>query len=295
MSRVHVYVRPGRTGLGNMLFPWARAIVFSEAHNIPMLSVRWTQPKVGPILRRERDARLYMGLFSSRGYVSGIRKWAALLTLPRVSEDDAGGTEGVLRARRGIVLFEGMGGMFAPLLAHHERVKARLEGMLTPSVREMIDPRGGGTEPYIAMHVRRGDMKTLLYGQPFPAGPGNFTMPVEWYVRVAEQLREGTWGSLPIRVFSDGTDAQLAPLLRLEGVSRAPPRPSIVDIFLMAKARLLVATSNSTFSMWATFLGRMPTVYYPGQTNNVTGDIRNVIETDLQGAMVPRSSSIFAL
>ena len=63
----------------------------------------------------------------------------------------------------------------------------------------------------------------------------------------------------------------------------------------MAKARLLVATSNSTFSMWATFLGRMPTVYYPGQTNNVTGDIRNVIETDLQGAMVPRSSSIFAL
>ena len=34
---------------------------------------------------------------------------------------------------------------------------------------------------------------------------------------------------------------------------------------IMSKARLLAASAHSTFSMWASYLGRMPTLYYPGK------------------------------
>src|SRR5229473_2140179 len=64
-----------RTGLGNRLFPWARCRVFSFTNNVPMLSPRWAQLKIGPLLRGESDLRLYFNLFK-RGAddVRGIRK-----------------------------------------------------------------------------------------------------------------------------------------------------------------------------------------------------------------------------
>src|SRR5262249_28756870 len=73
MSNVFAFPSVGRGGLGNMLFPWARAEVFRKRHGVPMLAPQWTQFKIGPLLRGERDKRYYTGLFdhSRSKYVSG--------------------------------------------------------------------------------------------------------------------------------------------------------------------------------------------------------------------------------
>src|SRR5438309_1148882 len=64
-----------RAGLGNRLFPWARCRVFSFASKVPMVSPRWTQLKIGPLLRNESDLRLYFNLFKpGADEVRGINK-----------------------------------------------------------------------------------------------------------------------------------------------------------------------------------------------------------------------------
>ena len=40
---------------------------------------------------------------------------------------------------------------------------------------------------------------------------------------------------------------------------------AIGDILLLSKASLLFASAHSTFSMWGSYLGGMPTLYYPGK------------------------------
>ena len=89
-------------------------------------------------------------------------------------------------------------------------------------------------------------------------------LPIEWYIQVLEAVRRHTGHAHRARVFSDGTEAELAPLLSLPGVQRVEYGSSIADMLALSRARLLIA-SGSTFSMWASFLHQAPTVWYPGK------------------------------
>ena len=50
-------------GLGNLLFPWARSMVLARSAGLIPIFPTWPQLKLGPIFRRERDARTYQDLF----------------------------------------------------------------------------------------------------------------------------------------------------------------------------------------------------------------------------------------
>ena len=92
-----VLARLQNGGLANRLFPWARAIVYSKRFDLGMLPVRWQQAKVGPLLRRETDLRLYLSqltqafariylgnardVLSSITFVHGVTSAAALRSL----------------------------------------------------------------------------------------------------------------------------------------------------------------------------------------------------------------------
>ena len=64
---------------------------------------------------------------------------------------------------------------------------------------------------------------------------------------------------------SDGSPEELQDLLRLDNCELVPPRSAIADILLLSRAEVLLASGYSTFSMWGSFLGRMPTLYAPGK------------------------------
>jgi len=67
-------------------------------------------------------------------------------------------------------------------------------------------------------------------------------------------------------VVSDGTEQDLAPLLELENVEFLRPGCAITDLLILARAKVLIASGGSSFSAWASFLGNMPTISYPGQS-----------------------------
>lgn len=286
---VYAYADVGRTGLGNMLFPWARAEVFRWRHGVGMLAPRWTQPKIGPLLRGEKDLRYYTGLFRSAGYVRGVRRAWVLARGRRVAQEAAEAFMASAASRGGgtsVVVFKGWEGWFAGLEAHRELVSRRLHEILSPRVRRMLEADdGGGPGGVIAAHVRRGDKRTLPYRAAF-AGDAGTTIADEWYIGAIESVRAALGEAMPVRVYSDAKEGQIDAILRLRGVTRSPDAPSIVDIVRMSRARVLLTTAGSSFSAWSFYLGAMPTVFYPGtRLDLIPGRPELGVETNLDGAL----------
>lgn len=90
--------------------------------------------------------------------------------------------------------------------------------------------------------------------------------PVEWFIAIAHSLRRQIPGSsIPIVVFTDGSNDEVGRLLEIDNVHLHQRRTAITDLWALSQARLLIASGFSTFSMWASYLGGMPTVYAPSK------------------------------
>ena len=60
----------------------------------------------------------------------------------------------------------------------------------------------------------------------------NARLPMEWYVAQIKNV-SAIWPNVPIELFSDGTDAELAELLRLPAVCRADYGNAAIDLLAM--------------------------------------------------------------
>lgn len=277
LSRVDLgLVRVLGPGLGNLLFPWARSVVLAHRTGYPLLYPTWPQIKIGSVLRRERDTRFYSDLFRCppRGYVSGAARLALLACGVRVPESALESASQV-RGRPRLAVVEGMAGLFEPLVGHHELVRTELIRMTHEChLRGATHANAGG----VSIHVRLGDFLPAST-EALRTGNYNYRIPLSWYVARAQELQQRL-GVSRFHVFSDGSDAELADLLALPGAQRVDFGSSIADLIALAHSRVLIA-SGSTFSMWASYLGSMPTLWYPGQLRQrLHADTRFELEVD---------------
>src|SRR4051812_47874626 len=58
-----VYVKFPKTGLGNMLLVWARALIFAKLNHMELQTSSWWGFRWGAFLRREQKKRLYWRYF----------------------------------------------------------------------------------------------------------------------------------------------------------------------------------------------------------------------------------------
>jgi hypothetical protein len=279
-------------GLGNLLFPWARAMVFSRKNDLPPIWPTWPQIKLGPLLRREADRRFYHDLFAATpGYVTGYKKIMYLMGLPHIPEHlCANGIPG--SARRGVVIFSGMDSFFNKILPDHALVREELLSITRPEHKKGLayDFRDS-----LAMHVRLGDFSSTpdpaVLRQCLKAGMLNVRLPLQWYVSVLKKIRQVVGTDRQVYIFSDGHDAELAELLELPHCQRLTFGSSIADLLALSRVPLLVA-SGSTFSMWASYLGRMPTIWFPGQlqhrlyTENTSAEIEMDFHDELPASFL---------
>jgi hypothetical protein len=261
---VSLYAAPriGRAGLGNALFPWARAELFARDNDVPVIAPRWGGVRIGPYLRREPDKRRYGDFFDCPRHVHGWRR-LALNAVGRVLKEGQP-RQDYESARRSahphVVVFSGLGDLFDTLLTEHDFVRQRLWDM----TRARLRPGRPGL-PFIAMHVRRGDITRQGFTTGELAGVNQYT-PLSWFVGMATAARRmAETQDRRIVVYSDGSATELAELSRLGGVQVRQGHPAIADLWSMSQASLLFASGHSTFSMWASYLGGMPTVYAPGK------------------------------
>jgi hypothetical protein len=268
----------GRSGLGNELFPWARCVVWCTEHDVPMLKPQFRQLHIGPYLRRERDKRQYHKLFRNPGYVSGLARFAKIRFGRKVmegSEDDLAGAT---------VCFEGMTGLFEPILGH--------SALVLDELRKMTKPELLPHPPYpefISVHIRRGDFQPAPSEEALRSGSWNYQLPIEWFIYAIQEARRHLGGTVPVVVFSDGTDEQIAAVLSLPHTERARGTSAITDMLGLGQGRMLIA-SGSTFSMWGSYLGQVPTVWFPGQRRHrvLTGaPVEQEIELDYDQSLPP--------
>lgn len=250
MSRIYVYprfstlgafgFRGGGPGLGNLFFPYARALLFAKERNYTLVNPSWGTFKLGTFLRRERDKRLYFQAFKPRG-ISGLQKTFLLLTRRKVTEGAAMKGNVPLNS---IVLTHGLGNLFKDIAHEREYLADRFRDMLkrddVARIRA-LGPLG------IGVHVRLGDFQSQQ------------RVPISWYVQMIEKIRRTSGVEIPVAVASDGSDAELAELLRLPGVRRLR-LGAVGDLFALAQSRIILG-SNSTFSGWAAFLGHVPILW----------------------------------
>jgi len=244
-------------GLGNLLFPWARALVLSQQHGLQRIAPTWPQLKIGTVLRREADPRHYAGLFhAADDELQGAGRLARLCLSRRVPEANA-----QWAAEGEIVEVTGMAGMFEPLRGRQLLVRDALMQMTR-------EEHKSGTyfdfSDSVSIHVRLGDFKAAVSDAEVRAGQLNVRTPLAWYSHILQGIRSATGRELKVYVFSDGTDDELRPLLKLANCQRLTFGSAVADLLALSRSRLLVA-SGSTFSMWASYLGRMPVVWHPGQ------------------------------
>ena len=252
-SMLYAYAIVGRPGLANMLLPWARAEIFAHERGGACLAPQWFQPlRIGPWIRRERDKRYYLRQITSAGSISGWRRLAILLTAPRVDEAQAATS----LPPGSLVVFQGLGDMFAGLQGHRELLYARLQAMVRPEILARVRGQEGD---YIGVHVRRGDFR-ITDGGRF-ARTGVFETPNTWYLKAIAEARQRLGADMDVRVFSDASPGELADFQRLHRITIMPPAPAIQDLLLLARSQLIVGTGKSTFSMWASFLSGVTTLW----------------------------------
>ena len=116
--------------------------------------------------------------------------------------------------------------------------------------------------PLIGVDVRRVDFRELVEGEEF-ADVGSVRTPLEYFVTVISNVRACAGWVIPVAVFSDGSDNELASVLALENVHRVPPMTDVGHLAFMARAEVIVASAGSTFSMWAGFLSEAALILHP--------------------------------
>jgi len=253
----------GRAGLGNALFPWARAELFAHETGARILAPHWAQFRLGPYLRGEPQKRNYGGEFQTDHYVCGLSRLIICALGQRIQEGQHFPHSSLSQSSLPkIVEFRGIDDLFAPLLAEHDFIRRQLWAMTTPALRTKGEVYGA---PYIAMHVRRGDLTRQGFAEQDLWKVNQYT-PLSWFVDMARAVRRiSSLRSVPIVIFTDGGSEELAALHNIDSIRFSQGRGPITDLWAMANAGLLFASGFSTFSMWASFLGGMPTVYAPSK------------------------------
>lgn len=256
-----IVTRIGGLGLGNMLFTYARALLFAREHDAELIWPTWRSIPVGQILRREDNKRFYGDLFDNHeNAIGGLRKLGLLVSKKKISEKAY--PESV-PAQDCIVEFTGMEGEFEPILGkeNSQFLYAHFQNILQERNRKALCfmPSDG-----ICMHIRLGDFTRGAGEQQLKEGMPNLSIPIEWYVSIVKQLRAALGKERTVYVFSDGTEEELRPLLVLGNIQRKTYGTAIGDILAMSRCKIFIA-SGSTFSRWVRFLGRMNTITYPGQ------------------------------
>ena len=237
-------IRIGGAGLGNMLFTWAKSIVYAKNNNLIFIPPTWSSLKIGPMLRGEFDKRFYNNLFKSDHSFSVFKKFWVLNF-----------------KRKEVQVFQGMEGLFNDFLNEHQFIKTKILDITGEEhLKNIKDFSGDG----ISIHIRMGDFYPFTNEKELREGKWNTQLPLKWYISQIEKIRNETNKDIPVYIFSDATDEELLKVLELPNTHREFFGSAIADMLALSKSKVLIA-SGSTFSSWASFLGQNHTIWFPGQ------------------------------
>lgn len=272
-------VRLGGAGLGNLLFTYTRALKLARETRCEFVWPTWRSVKVGPYLRHEKDKRFYGDLFCNNSeYIDGAKKaklraFSKKFTV-KTAQDVQCAPDGAL------LIYDDFTMNFDGLLSFRNEIYADLIKNLQEKNRQALNSDFARA---VNVHVRLGDFNSANNAQ-LQKGVNNTSLPINWYVELINIINSATDNKLTFNIFSDGTDAQLAPILEIENTKRVFFGTSIADILALSSAPLMIA-SGSSFSLWARYLGNCSSISYINQIKDRVYEGTDGFEIESDGTL----------
>jgi hypothetical protein len=241
-----------------MLLVWARARIFADLNDMPLCVTGWNALRPGPFLRGELP-RFYGGFFTPSREVSLRRRLWSRVRFDRVYEpilDDDHQSNNALYIFSEIPHWKDY---FAGIRDHRDQVRGRLYDLIRPSVLRELQ---GSAAPVISIHVRCGDFRPLAPREDF-SKVGHVRTPLDYFAAIIEGIRLLVGRDIRVTIFSDGTNYDIAALLRLPNVHHQRSTTAIADMLLMSKSEIIVPSAGSTFGYWAGFLSEAAIILHP--------------------------------
>jgi len=257
------------SGLGNELFPWAKAYIASVELGIKLLHPAWGL-----------NPRGYYRYFGTSRldwiYYFLLSKLLPAYTFSKADFEDIGERDFDkainifaerlnLHNKEAFVLnLEGMWGGFYGIRKAKYFIMSELykTNYLTNNLYN-ISKKIEKNKLVVAVHVRLGDFRPANKNQDY-RGLWNVSIPLDWYSNICRSIQE-ILGRHNIRfiLLTDGPEDKL-----LEFIEEFTPITSlhchntaISDLLTMISADILIC-SISSFSMWAAFLSNSPYFWY---------------------------------
>jgi hypothetical protein len=268
------FVRVNGAGFGNCLFPYFHALVHAQHEGRRLIAPCWRSIPINHKLRGKPGFRRYDWMVGPHpDEIGGLAKAAALGSLrPFAQVQNVAPGQPLHASPRPLVVVRSHSFTFEGLAPHRALLRRRLLQIMR---RPPADLPHWGSARFAAVHVRLGDFEPVDDAATDGNVP-NVRLSLDWYAGLIARVRQFRPG-LSIRIFSDGSDIELAPLLAIPGTERARSVDDVNELIEMAEAAVLIG-SHSTFSRWAAFLGNMSTIWRTRQyrTERVTDPDRRV-------------------
>ena len=247
------FFRRCSTGLGNLLFCWARSVVFASKYNLKILSPTWFQLTLGPFIRFEKDKRSYFDLFKSHpDEIKYLSKFSILLKAKKITEGEfLKNKEFYKNSHDSYVISYTEMGDFNSIENDSKIISNYLKIITKNKHKRGLD---FNFENSISIHVRKGDFLST-----------NQSTPDDFFINIITAIRNYIGHDIKVYIFSDATDSECANLLAgINNSERITFNSSIGDILALSQSNILIASKNSTFSWWAGFIGQMPVIWPNG-------------------------------
>jgi len=266
-------------GLGNKLFSWAAGVIFAKRNNCKHFTVGLTRLHLGPYLRGERSKRFYVGYFKSEKLFYRLALLGKRGTVVPQQECDR------IVGKNGIFIFNEISHWsdhFITIKSYRTLVIAAFWKDLTEKVQNRIALH---IPPYISVHIRMGDFRTLKIGEDF-GQVGAVRTPISYFKEVICKIRQTLYSDTHVTIFSDGNDIELEELLNLPNIERAKDDLDIVHLAVLSKSKIIIMSAGSSFSFWAGFLSDAILINH---YQHINGSIRpyEINKTRYEGALHP--------
>ena len=251
------------TGMGNKLFPWARAKILAFRLGCPVKKTVWFSPRNGALLRGGINYRNILskswliGNFASApdemGWFDYFMRYRNLPRRFLYTLDDP-----VLQDEVDMhYCFKwDAAHNFADLWQHRDFLCQEFRRVVVTNRANYLATFDN--IDFIAMNIRTGnDFKHKNSNEV-----GYYFTEIEWFAIALTEVRK-IYGDLPAYIVSDGGVKQLGDLLAHSNVTLVETKTAADDLQILLKSKVLLGSGNSTFSAWASFLGGMDTYSSP--------------------------------
>ncbi len=252
-----------KAGLGNQLFSLMKALAFAQLNAVPAHVTGYHQIKLGPYLRNEKNKRRYGDFFTFEKSIicdSLVRMWMEFPGREIVNEPPL---EVMRLERRALYVFSQIphwGNLFDGLREYRPLVRRLLSAVVKPQVHARLEQL---TRPCIGIHVRMGDFRRPTAGEDFDK-VGAVRTPERYFIDVIGAIRALSGRDLPVSIFTDGRREEFQLLGAVPSVRFVEGNSDLVDLLLLSRSKIIVASAGSTFSYWAGFLSDAPLIMHPG-------------------------------